>query len=144
MRVSRRLFLTGLAGFAASSTLPISFATRLSDAVLAKPNLIDIHHHILPPGYMSVARERVIAQGQGYLPAPVLQWTPENSLAEMDQNGVATAIVSISTPGIWFGDVRAARTLARQCNEYAARLVRDHPERFGFFAAVPLPDIEGS
>jgi len=109
-----------------------------------KPQLIDVHHHILPPVYMAEARERVIAQGQGYLPAPVLQWTSENSLAEMNQNGVATAIVSISTPGIWFGDVQAARILARKCNEYSARLVRDHPRRFGFFAAVPLPDIEGS
>lgn len=62
----------------------------------------------------------------------------------MDRNGVATAIVSISTPGIWFGDVQAARTLARKCNEYSAGLVRDHPGRFGFFAAVPLPDMEGS
>jgi len=115
-----------------------------TSAAGTSPHLIDVHHHVLPPVYMAEARERVIAQGQGYLPAPVLQWTPENSLAEMDQNGVATAVVSISTPGIWFGDVQAARTLARKCNEYSARLVRDHPGRFGFFAAVPLPDTEGS
>jgi predicted TIM-barrel fold metal-dependent hydrolase len=106
--------------------------------------LIDVHHHILPPAYMAEARERVIAQGQGYLPAPVLQWTPANSVAEMDQNGVATAVVSISTPGVWFGNMQAGRTLARKCNEYSAQLVRDYPGRFGFFAAVPLPDTEGS
>ena len=141
---SRRQFLTALAGFGASTILPVKASVAQTSAAGTSPHLIDVHHHVLPPVYMAEARERVIAQGQGYLPAPVLQWTPENSLAEMDQNGVATAVVSISTPGIWFGDVQAARTLARKCNEYSARLVRDHPGRFGFFAAVPLPDTEGS
>ena len=86
----------------------------------------------------------VIAQQQGYLPARILNWSPQNALAEMDQNGVATSIVSISTPGIWFGDAQSARTLARKCNEYAAQLVKDYPGRFGFFASAPLPDTEGS
>ncbi|HEY2974612.1 MAG TPA: amidohydrolase family protein [Pyrinomonadaceae bacterium] len=143
MTLSRRWFISALPSYAAGTRLRLSCLMPWAGAS-AKPNLIDVHHHILPPVYMAAARERVIAQGQGYLPAPVLRWTPENSLAEMDQNGVATAIVSISTPGVWFGAVQAARTLARKCNEYAARLVRDHPGHFGFFAAVPLPDTEGS
>lgn len=67
-----------------------------------------------------------------------------SGLSEMDRNKVASAVVSISTPGIWFGDAQTARTLARKCNEYSAQLVRDHAGRFGFFAAVPLPDMEGS
>jgi predicted TIM-barrel fold metal-dependent hydrolase len=141
---SRRQVLTALASFGASTILPVRALLAQTSTAGNNPRLIDVHHHILPPVYMAEARNRVIAQGQGYLPATVLQWTPENSLIEMDQNGVTTAIVSISTPGIWFGDVQAARTLARRCNEYSARLVRDHPGRFGFFAAVPLPDTDGS
>src|SRR5262245_12218632 len=141
---SRRQFLTALAGLGANTILPAKALPAQTPTVGTRRRLIDVHHHILPPVYMAEARERVIAQGQGYLPAPVLQWTPENTLAEMDQNGVATAIVSISTPGVWFGGARAARALARKCNEYAARMVADHPGRFGFFAAVPLPDTEGS
>src|SRR6267378_7979134 len=141
---SRRQFLTALAGFGTGTILPVRALMGQIPTAGNNPRLIDVHHHILPPVYLAEARERVIAQGQGYLPASVLRWTPENTLAEMDQNGVITAIVSISTPGIWFGDLEPARTLARKCNEYSARLVRDHPGRFGFFAAAPLPDTAGS
>lgn len=121
-------------------------AAALAQAARPAPGaqLIDVHHHILPPAYLAEARARLLEQAQAGLPPGVLQWTPERAIAEMDQNGVATAIVSISTPGVWFGDAQAARSLARKCNEYAAQLARDHPARFGFFAAIPLPDTEGS
>jgi predicted TIM-barrel fold metal-dependent hydrolase len=36
------------------------------------------------------------------------------------------------------------RKLARECNEYAAGLRRDFPGRFGNFAAMPLPDVDGA
>ena len=93
---------------------------------------------------MATARERIIAQGQGYLPQRVLEWTPDNAIAEMDRNNVVSAVVSISTPGVWLGDPAASHALARKCNEYAAGLVTTYPGRFGFFAAVPLPHTESS
>jgi len=144
VRPSRRQFLTALSVFGANTIMPFNMSAEQTSAGGTTQHLIDVHHHILPPAYMAEARERVIAQGQGYLPAPVLQWTPANTIAEMDQNGVDAAVVSISTPGVWFGNIQAGRTLARKCNEYSAQLVRDYPGRFGFFAAVPLPDTEGS
>jgi hypothetical protein len=49
---------------------------------------------------------------------------------------------SIAAPGVHFGDRAEARALARRCNEFAARLVADHPQRFGSFAVLPLPDVE--
>jgi 6-methylsalicylate decarboxylase len=53
-------------------------------------------------------------------------------------------VLSLSSPGVWFGDVEASRLMARRVNEYAAQLVRDYPRRFGFFATVAMPDQEGS
>jgi len=78
-------------------------------------------------------------RARAYLPATVVAVDPRKTrCSKWIQNGVTTAIVSISTPGIWFGGTyRQARTLARRCNEYSARLVRE-PSRtvFCFFAAV--------
>jgi predicted TIM-barrel fold metal-dependent hydrolase len=62
----------------------------------------------------------------------------------MDRDGVALSMVSITTPGIWFGDLAETRRLARQCNEFAARMRADHPGRFGIFAAVPMPDVDST
>src|ERR1700730_7213574 len=141
---SRRKVLSTLAVLGVRALVPGEVWTAQTSGAATKSRLIDVHHHVLPPVYMAKARDRLLAQQQGYLPARILQWSPQNALAEMDQNGVATSIVSISTPGIWFGDAQLARALARKCTEYAAQLVKDCPGRFGFFASAPLPDTEGS
>ena len=72
------------------------------------------------------------------------RWTAEQSIDDMDRGGVAAAVVSITNPGLWFGDSSQTRRLARACNDYGALLVRDHPRRFGLFASLPLPDVDAS
>ena len=71
-------------------------------------------------------------------------WSVAKAVEDMDRDGVALALVSITTPGVWFGDMREARRLARACNEFAAAMRRDHPQRFGIFAAMPMPDIDAT
>jgi predicted TIM-barrel fold metal-dependent hydrolase len=142
--ISRREFFTTFAAVGISASLTNELWIAQTSVPAPKLRLIDLHHHILPPVYLAEARDRIIAQQQGYLPARVLEWSPQASLAQMDQNGVQTSIVSVSTPGVWFGNAQSARALARKCNEYAANLVKDYPGRFGFFASVPLPDTQGS
>ena len=72
-------------------------------------------------------------------------WSPEISLEAMDRNNVATAIVSgVTFPEPLNDGTQAARDLARQANEFAASMAQNHPGRFGFFAAVPLADTDGS
>lgn len=103
--------------------------------------LIDVHHHILPPDYVTALGGRIGKQG---LTGAVPTWNPDLSVEAMDRNGIARAITSISSPGIWFGDRGETRELARYCNEFAADMARQHPGRFGFFAVLPLPNVEDS
>jgi 6-methylsalicylate decarboxylase len=110
----------------------------------SNPRRIDVHHHVLPPAYRERARDELIANTGMPDPSFLFDWTPESALALMDKHGVETAIGSISTPGVWFGESADNRVIARECNDYMAQMKRDHPKRFGFFAALPLPDQEGS
>ena len=134
--VARREFLLGLGALGASALVPELSSAQTGDAAPSRPLRIDTHHHFTVPGL----RAEVTKAGQ----QPLLNWTPQTSLDDMDKGGVATAILSVGDPGLWFGDNQAARKLAREVNEYAAKLVRDYPGRFGMFVGLPLPDVEGS
>jgi predicted TIM-barrel fold metal-dependent hydrolase len=144
----RRRVITSLgvasAAWAAGSLLHSGGA--LARAPLSAPRRrIDVHHHFLPPAYREEIRDALVASATGSPGfALVMQWSPQMSLDAMDEFGVASALLSISTPGVSFGDDAEARRLARVCNEYGARMMQDHPGRFGLFAALPLPDLEGS
>jgi predicted TIM-barrel fold metal-dependent hydrolase len=100
------------------------------------PHRIDVHHHIVSPGF--------VAELRSLLQPPTLNWTPQRSIEDMDKAGVATAITSVTTPGVWIGDHEQGRRLARDSNDYAAKLAADYPGRFGIFVAVPLPHIAAS
>lgn len=131
---SRRAILESLAILGAGALAGRSgFA-----ATQEQRTVIDVHHHFYPPALIpELARAKEsLTQAK--------DWSPARSLADMDEAGVATAIVSITTPGVSFADAALARRLARECNEYAARLAADHPGRFGNFAILPWPDADAS
>ncbi|HTY31629.1 amidohydrolase family protein [Mycobacterium sp.] len=98
---------------------------------------IDTHHHAIPSFYRDLLRQAGIDKAGG---RELPQWSPEGSLQTMAELNVATAILSVSTPGTAFvpGATDAA-VLARDINDYLAELARAQPDRFGFFATVPLP-----
>jgi len=102
---------------------------------------IDVHHHILPPEYMTALAKIQVTRSAG---VPFPKWDSASSLALMDRKGIEIAITSISAPGIYFGDLNFTRDLARRCNEFSAHLIKEHPQRFGAFAVLPLPDIEAA
>ncbi len=134
--VSRRKFLAGgLAAFGLGSSTGIAAEVAQPPTIL--PTRIDVHHHFLAPFH----RDVFLKHRRGSAPP---DWSVDRSLEDMEKSGTATAILSIMQPGVWFGNVDEARRLARDCNEYAARIVQEHPRRFGLFAAIPLPDMDGS
>jgi 6-methylsalicylate decarboxylase len=150
LRIDRRGFLGSLGAFAAVNCVCGRSHAQNAPGVgavvpqAAKPYRIDTHHHILPPAFLAEERARVMVASQGINPDVIDGWTPRRALEDMDKAGVATSVVSMSTPGVYYGDVPQGRRLARLCNEYGAGLIRDFPGRFGMFAAIPLPDVEGS
>ena len=99
---------------------------------------IDTHHHMLPDFFFEATNEKANPVG-GLKPQP---WSPESSLAFMDEAGIDVAVTSISTPGIELKDRAAARDLARKCNDFAAALIAKYPGRFGALGSVPMPDID--
>ncbi|MFI5612575.1 amidohydrolase family protein [Amycolatopsis sp. NPDC051903] len=103
---------------------------------------VDVHAHYVPDFY----REALIAAGHSQPDGikAIPGWSEAAALSTMDRLGVRTSMLSISTPGVHFGDDAKAAELARLVNEEAARLRDAHPGRFGFFASLPLPDVDAS
>jgi predicted TIM-barrel fold metal-dependent hydrolase len=93
-------------------------------------NKIDVHHHPAPANYTAAMKRT-----SGIWPV-ASSWTVDKSLEDMHLGGVTTAILSVpGTPD---------PALAREWNEHMARLRKDHPSRFGTFAALPARDIDAS
>jgi predicted TIM-barrel fold metal-dependent hydrolase len=101
---------------------------------------IDTHNHVVPPEYTEWLRGKGVLAGG----LPIPSWDADTTLSLMDRHQIAAAVLSVSTPGVHLGDDGDARAMARHVNEYSAQMVRDHPGRFGFFATLPLPDVDGA
>jgi predicted TIM-barrel fold metal-dependent hydrolase len=103
---------------------------------------IDTHHHVIPPNYRKALQDAGLLEAGG---RALPEWSPETSLRAMADLDVGTAILSVSTPGTAFLPNKAdATALARDLNDHTAELSAAHPDRYGFFATLPLPHIDES
>ena len=125
--VSRRQFVAGAAaaGFAATSFAPKVFAQ-------AKPHRIDVHAHIVPPAWF--AAMQVIGRDD----FPLTNWSVQKMIEDMDKGGVATSMTSPTTPQVTPLGKEVAVRVARESNEYAKKLMADHPSRFGVWATLAV------
>ncbi|MPZ41128.1 MAG: amidohydrolase family protein [Rhizobiales bacterium] len=105
---------------------------------------LDIHYHFTPPEFIRQVRARANFDAARFSPADAAARTTSVMLDELERHQIDAAIASPPPPGAWFGNVVIARRLSRMWNEYAARIVHDHPSQFGFFALVTPPDRDGS
>ena len=114
---SRREFVASLAGAAAGGLLWSGGRPRSR-----RGRLIDFHCHSVPPAWIAFLKAQ-----RAELPTNN-PWTLSKHLEDMDRGGVYTSLLSVVSPGIWHGrDLQAIRTVARQCNEFNAKLGVDHP-----------------
>jgi len=107
---------------------------------MTTPHRIDTHQHIVPPHYAAWLAQKGLNAGGRAIP----EWRVETALELMEKARIATAILSVSTPGTHVGDGVEAREMARSVNEFAAEVARRQPTRFGYFATLTLPDVEGA
>lgn len=106
--------------------------------------LVDVHAHFTTDPYIAAAKAAGHVRADGMPEQHWPRWSAEEHLRLMDDLGIARSMLSISSPGVHFGDDAAARDLARSVNEAGAAVVARHPDRFGLFASLPLPDVAGA
>jgi predicted TIM-barrel fold metal-dependent hydrolase len=103
---------------------------------------IDVHAHYLPDFYREALQRSGHSQPDGFPEIP--SWSAAEHVAAMDRLGIATSLLSISSPGVHLADESAVRDLAREVNEAGRRAVVDHAGRFGLLASLPLPDVDAA
>ena len=117
------------------------------EAVARHPILgqaVDMHAHFLSDGYRKALRAAGVDALDG-MPTGIPRWTEGLALDLMDEVGIAMSVLSISSPGVLLeADDARAVLLASQVNDEAAEISRAHPDRFGFVATLPLPDVDAS
>jgi predicted TIM-barrel fold metal-dependent hydrolase len=104
--------------------------------------LIDVQHHLYPPKFLAERRDALLKFSPGF--PHIVEWTPQQSIDDMDRNGCTSAILSAGPPGVWLGEGEQARRLTSIINEFGCELVLKHPKRFGFLATLPVPDVDFS
>lgn len=103
---------------------------------------LDVHAHFVPDAYRQAATAAGHGQPDGFPHLPT--WSAAEHVEMMDRVGIATSLLSVSSPGVHFGDAVQARELARLVNEAGHEAVTAHPGRFGLFASLPLPDVDAT
>ena len=110
----------------------IALLTSMLATTAFSQGVIDVHAHLLPTEFVEALKSEGRLMDEGF---PLPKYDVENHLKWMDEAGVETSVLTLAAPQPTSADV------VRQTNEAAARIRREHPGRFLFCAALPLPDV---
>ena len=102
---------------------------------------IDIHSHMIPESYLNAVKAHGMEMDEKY---PIPSWSADEHLKFMDDAGIRTAVLTMPAPQPFFGDATESAAVCRKFNEEAAALKAQHPGRFLFCAALPLPDVDAA
>ena len=97
--------------------------------------VIDMHSHIITPEFMSALDKEGRLLDEGF---PLPKWDAEAQLKWMDEAGIHTSVLTLAAPQ------PTSAKVVRATNEAAAKLKYEHPDRFRFCAALPLPDVDAA
>ena len=97
--------------------------------------VIDVHSHIITPEFVTALENEGQLMEEGF---PLPQYDVESHLRWMDEAGVETSVLTLAAPQ------PSSAAVVRATNEEAARIKREHPGRFLFCAALPLPDVQAA
>lgn len=107
----------------------------------AAQQTMDVHTHIIVPEYVEVLKAHG-AELEETFPLPA--WDAERHIAFMDIAGIRTAVLTMPAPQPYFSDAEESAACIRRVNEISAEVKRQHPGRFLFCAALPLPDVDAA
>jgi predicted TIM-barrel fold metal-dependent hydrolase len=142
----RRDILKALAALSVGSIFSNKSAAAQTPA--STPRVIDCHHHFVSPAFLKTltAKQGHKVDGfTGFFPLQLWKdYSPAKDIESMDRDGVATSLISCTAPGVWFGDPGEARGLARELNEYGAKMASDYKGRYGLLAVLPIPRVDES
>lgn len=103
--------------------------------------IIDVHSHYTIPAYYDALKRNQAAMEDGF---PIPAWSVKEHLRLMDEGDIEWTMLSVSSPHPYFKDDAEGRRLIRQFNEAGAEIKQQYPNRFGFAACLPLPNVEAA
>ncbi|KAF7562356.1 hypothetical protein G7046_g1764 [Stylonectria norvegica] len=139
---------SSLAGNMKSFTLTSCYLAASTFMSVSATSKIDVHAHLVPDFYAQALKDAGHTPGPDGMPS-IPTWTPQVQLQFMADNNITKSYLSISSPGVYLQtpckkSTTAAVALARKVNVYGAQLKAQYPDQFGYFASLPLPDVQSS